>query len=99
MIFCFKSILQIWIISSGFRDTNDFVNLGICKLSSNSPATAIAALPRHLQRTYSARETGEMQGLEKRNLTRITDAPAAFLIQLQRKFVRAFLVECSFDTH
>ena len=53
---------------------------------------------RHLQRTYSARETGVMQGPEKHNLTRITDAPAAFLIQLQRNFVRAFLVECSFDT-
>ena len=46
-----------------------------------------------------ARETGVMQGLEKHNLTRITDASAAFLIQLQRNFVRAFLVECSFDTH
>ena len=31
MMFCFKSILQIWIILIGFRDTNDFVNLGICK--------------------------------------------------------------------
>ena len=31
-----------------------------------------------------------MQGLEKHNLTRISDAPAAFLIQLQRNFVRAF---------
>ena len=40
-----------------------------------------------------------MQGLEKHNLSRITDAPAAFLIQLQKNFVRAFLVECSFDTH
>ena len=49
--------------------------------------------------TYSARETGVMQGLEKHNLTRITDAPAAFLIQLQRNFIRAFLVKCSFDTH
>ena len=48
---------------------------------------------------YSARETGVMQGLEKHNLTGITDAPAAFLIQLQRNFVRAFLVECSFNTH
>ena len=54
---------------------------------------------RHLQWTYSARETGVMQGLEKYNLTRITDAPAAFVIQLQRNFVRAFFVECSFDTH
>ena len=35
---------------------------------------------RHLQRTYSARETNVMQGLEKHNLTRITNAPAAFLI-------------------
>ena len=34
----------------------------------------------HLQWTYSARETGVMQELEKHNLTRITDAPAAFLI-------------------
>ena len=31
MMFCFQSILQIWIILIGFRDTNDFVNLGICK--------------------------------------------------------------------
>ena len=30
-MFCFKSILQIWIIVIRFRDTNDFVNLGICK--------------------------------------------------------------------
>ena len=31
MMFCFKSILQIWVILIGFRDTNDFVNPGICK--------------------------------------------------------------------
>ena len=31
MMFCFKSILQTWIILIGFRDTNDFVNSGICK--------------------------------------------------------------------
>ena len=31
MMFCFKSILQIWIIFDGFRDINDFVNVGICK--------------------------------------------------------------------
>ena len=31
MMFCFRSVLQIWIILIGFRDTNDFVNLGICK--------------------------------------------------------------------
>ena len=31
MMFCFRSILQIWIILIGFRDTNDFLNLGICK--------------------------------------------------------------------
>ena len=31
MMSCFKSILQIWIILIGFRDTNDFVNPGICK--------------------------------------------------------------------
>ena len=30
-MFCFKSILQIWIISIAFRDTNNLVNLGICK--------------------------------------------------------------------
>ena len=30
-MFCFRSISQIWIILIGFRDTNDFVNLGICK--------------------------------------------------------------------
>ena len=31
MMFCFRSILQIWIILIGLRDTNDSVNLGICK--------------------------------------------------------------------
>ena len=31
MMFYFESILQIWIVLIGFRDTNDFVNLGICK--------------------------------------------------------------------
>ena len=31
--------------------------------------------------TYGARETGVMLELEKHNLTRGTDAPAAFLIQ------------------
>ena len=30
MMFCFRSILQIWIIFH-FRDTNDYVDLGICK--------------------------------------------------------------------
>ena len=35
---------------------------------------------RYLQQTYSAREIGEMQELEKHNLTRITNAPADFLI-------------------
>ena len=30
-MFCFRSILQIWIIFIGFRDMNDFMNLGICK--------------------------------------------------------------------
>ena len=30
-MFCFRSILQIWIILIGFRDTNYFMNLGICK--------------------------------------------------------------------
>ena len=37
-------------------------------------------LTRHLQWTC-ARETGVMQQLEKHNLTRITNAPATFLIQ------------------
>ena len=31
IMFYFESILQIWIILIGFRDTNEFVNLGICK--------------------------------------------------------------------
>ena len=35
---------------------------------------------------YGTRETGVMQGLEKHNLTTGTDAPAAFLIQLQEIF-------------
>ena len=33
-MFCFRSILQIWIILISFRDTNNFVNLGICKHES-----------------------------------------------------------------
>ena len=45
MMFYFESILQIWIILIGFRDTNDFVNLGIVNMISNSPAAAIADLP------------------------------------------------------
>ena len=44
-MFCFKSILQIWIILIGFRDKNDFVNPVFVNMSSNSPATAIADLP------------------------------------------------------
>ena len=31
MMFCFRNILQIWIILIVFRDANDFLNLGICK--------------------------------------------------------------------
>ena len=31
MMYCFRTILQIWIILIGFWDTNDFVNLRICK--------------------------------------------------------------------
>ena len=42
---------------------------------------SVRSLARHLQRTYSARETGVMQELEKHNLTRITNAPAEVLIQ------------------
>ena len=49
MMFCFRSILQIWIIFIGFRDMNDFVNLGICKHDSKftcrGAAEAIADLP------------------------------------------------------
>ena len=41
----FQSILQIWSILIGFRDTNDFANLGIVNMSSNSPAAAIADIP------------------------------------------------------
>ena len=37
--------------------------------------------------TYGARETGVMQELDKHNLTRGTDAPVAFLNQLQRIFL------------
>ena len=36
MMFCFKSILQIWIMLIGFRDTNDFVNLAIADLPYTS---------------------------------------------------------------
>ena len=45
MMFYFESILQIWIILIGFRDTNDFVTLGICTHEFKSPAAAIADLP------------------------------------------------------
>ena len=38
---------------------------------------------RHLQRTFSARETGIMQALEKHNLTRITIMP---LLHFSSKF-------------
>ena len=31
MMFCFRGILQIWIILIGFRDMNDLVNRSICK--------------------------------------------------------------------
>ena len=42
----FGSILQIWIILTGFQDTNDFVNLSIfVNMSSNSHAAAVADLP------------------------------------------------------
>ena len=44
-MFCFRSILQIWIILIGFQEKNSFVNLGICKHESNSPVAAIADLP------------------------------------------------------
>ena len=37
--------------------------------------------PGTCNRHNSARETGVMQELEKHNLTRITNAPAEFLIQ------------------
>ena len=36
MMFCFRSILQIWMMSLGFRDTNDFVSLSICKQSAEN---------------------------------------------------------------
>ena len=47
-MFCLRAFLQMWIILIGFPNTNDFVNIGICKrdVSSNSPATAIADLPQ-----------------------------------------------------
>ena len=38
----------------------------------------VRAGTRHLQQTYSARETGGMQELEKHNLTRTSNAPADF---------------------
>ena len=31
MMFCFRNILQIWIIWIGFRDMNNFVTLSICR--------------------------------------------------------------------
>ena len=50
MMFCFRSILQIWIILIGFRDMKDFVNLSICKhdfkFTCRGAAEAIADLPK-----------------------------------------------------
>ena len=46
MMSCFRGILQTWIILIGFPNTNDFVNVGIVNVSSNSPATGIADLPQ-----------------------------------------------------
>ena len=49
MMFCFRSILQIWIISIRFWDMNNFVNVGICKhdFKFNCPGAAevVADLP------------------------------------------------------
>ena len=49
-MFCFRSVLQIWIIFIGFRDMNDFVNLSIrkhdFKFTSQGKAEAIADLPQ-----------------------------------------------------
>ena len=59
--------------------------LGPYELTLGCLFVVVAVIPlvyaRHLQRTYSARETGVTQQLVKHNLTRITNAPAAFLIQ------------------
>ena len=57
-------------------------NIAMSLVSSVVIFAAPTLQMRHLQRTYSAIETGAMQGLEKHNLTRITNAPPAFLIQL-----------------
>ena len=43
MMFCFKSILQIWIVLIGFRDTILWTPVFV-NMSSNSPAVAIADL-------------------------------------------------------
>ena len=49
MMFCFGNVLQIRIIIIGFRDMNDFVNIGIWKHDSKftcrGAAEAIADLP------------------------------------------------------
>ena len=45
MMFCSKSILEIWIILIGFRDSNDFVNLGICIHEFKFTCLSIADLP------------------------------------------------------
>ena len=45
MMFCFKSMSQIWIILIVFPDMNDFVKLGICKDEIKLNAAAIAELP------------------------------------------------------
>ena len=34
-MFCFKGILQMWIILIGLPNTNDFVNVGIYKCESS----------------------------------------------------------------
>ena len=51
MMFCFKRILQIWIILIGFRDTILWTSV-FENMSSNSPAVAIAALPQNLRNMW-----------------------------------------------
>ena len=79
MVSCNKSKTQVnqYILLRGMS----FLWRGRLFYIEREKLVRMAVSTRHLQRTYSARETGVMRELEKHNLTRITNAPAEFLVQ------------------
>ena len=72
MMFCFRSILQIWIIMIGFRDTNDFLNLVICKHEFKFTCRSYCrfTLSLELLHLYTTHSRGEME---------VTDIPTSNL--------------------